>query len=155
MVATLMTLGEKLAEFYLSYDVVDGQKMCREDAVKYFETVYSKGRILYETDNDGNLLGYIDSWRLTFEQFGKFICERKLDVDKEDINHGSVIYLSSITIHPDYRNTEIITLLRNKFFMQNFTGEYFIGHAIRKRHQPIMVHKRKDTYFKFMKGGDE
>jgi hypothetical protein len=132
---------------YENYENWHTKKLPKEEAEKYHKALLQKGRLLYYTDTRG-LAGYVESWRLTFDQLGRIICHEPFFPIQEDINTGDICYLANIWIRPDRRN-DIIKTLKLMFFRQNYICKYFIGHALRKKTQPIKVFTRKQFYDKY------
>jgi ribosomal protein S18 acetylase RimI-like enzyme len=129
---------EKLTKFCRLYDRVQ-----TNDNLEYALSVsYGKGRIII-FEIAGEILGYVESWRINFEQFGRIICHAGFPLDTEDIEHGNICYLANTAIHPDYRDSFVVKWLKERFFEQNEDAEYFVGEAIRKKHQPVKVFKNK------------
>lgn len=131
-------LSARLAEFCRAYDKVQTIK-----GLEYaLDIALAKGRIII-CEFDDKIVGYVETWRITFEQFGRLICKAPFLLDREDIEHGNICYLANTAIHPDYRNSFVVKYLKEKFFEQNSDAEYFVGEALRKKHQPIKVFKNR------------
>ena len=129
---------KNLAEFCRKHDLVQ-----TKDNLEYALSIaLSKGRII-TCEFDGKLLGYVESWRISFEQFGRLICKAGFPLDKEDIEHGNICYLANTAIDPAYRSSFVKKYLKDKFFEQNSDAEYFVGEALRKKHQPVKVFKNR------------
>jgi hypothetical protein len=147
-----MTLAEKLAEFYHKYDTVhEGTNM--ERSTSLFQTLLDKNRIILCTDAAGEIIGYVESWRIDYKQLGWTIChpEYPPNFDNWDIEHGNICYVANTVIHPDYRFKYVYQYLKTEFFRQNFACEFFCGQAYRKRHQPLKVFTRQQFYDKYSK----
>lgn len=103
-----------------------------------------KQRLLY-VEQDGELLGYVESWRINYQQFGRKLCGEPVDIEKEDIETGKICYINNVTIRPDVRKGLTIKLLRNKFYLQNIDAEYVVGERNGKKHRPVKVFKMRDV----------
>jgi len=130
---------DQLINIYLEKENWHEYKLPREEAEKYFKRLIGKGRILWVTDNK-RIVGYVESWRINYEQFGRIICKETFSAYTEDVETGNIAYVANTWIHPDYR-WEVYKILRNKFFNQNKDCEYFVGDARRKRTGLIKVFK--------------
>lgn len=144
---------DQLVEFYYKYDKFQ-EGYLDEDAIRRIYTVLlNKDRLHIYKDNDGKLLGYGESWRISYTQFGRIICGHNLysNLESEDINTGNIAYLANVTIHPEWRGTHVLRMLRNDFFTKNYMCEYFCGTARRKRSQPIKVFTKQQAFTKWVK----
>jgi hypothetical protein len=144
-------LVEQLLYFYYHLDEFQDAYMPQPKAKNFFESMLLRGR-LHVCVVDDVLLGYGESWRINFEQFGRIVCGINLydTLDSEDIEHGNIAYLANVTIHPEHRGTFVIRSLRNDFFLKNKDAEYFVGHAKRKRKtQPWKIFSKQEAYEKW------
>ena len=122
-----------------------------EELRAYFSIVVAKDRIRF-VDDGVKMLGYVESWRITFEQFGRKICHEPILVDKEDIEHGPIAYVANTHILEGYRFGDVYKRLVELFTKQNFSAKYFVGEATRKKHSPVKVFNRKDFLNKIKEG---
>jgi len=107
------------------------------------ENLLNKSRLIY-VENNGELLGYTESWRINYEQFGRRLCGERLDLEKEDIQSGKICYINNVTIRPDARKGLTIKFMRNQFYLQNIDCEYVVGERNGKKHRPVIVLKMRD-----------
>jgi hypothetical protein len=127
---TLTVDLEELLDFTLTHE--------QFQTTKDYAHVKDILRVLLDKDRlilayrDGQIVGYIESWRLSFEQLGRVILDIPFNIESEDIETGEVCFLSNITIHPDHRGGSVMRELRNEFILQNRDASYWIGHAQRK-----------------------
>lgn len=144
-------LVDDIHYFWKHYDPTTIRSISDSQAKEQIQVLLDKGRILGVSDReDGSLLGYVESWRINYEQLGRLICQIPFNVLTEDINNGIICYLANITIHPAHRRSTVIGTLKDKFFLQNAMCEYFVGEAKRKKTQPVKVFTRQEYYNKFM-----
>lgn len=144
-----MITARKLAEFYHAYDPIhEGDNM--EQSTALMQHLLDRNRIIAQLEGD-EIIGFVESWRINFEQLGKTICYPGYAKDFKDwdINNGNICYLSNVVIHPKWRFKEVYKYLKNEFFIQNYACEFFIGQAYRKRHQPLKVFTRQEFYDKY------
>lgn len=137
-------LVNELLRFHYNFDKF--QEDCKMDEIglrQYFEVLIIKNRLTtYERGNQ--LLGYVETWRINFEQFGRILCGCRFAIAPEDINNGNICYVANTTIDPEERFTEVYKHLRRKLFTDNHDAEFFGGIARRKKHQPVKVFKRTE-----------
>jgi len=145
-------LIDQLLEFYYKYDKFQSSYLSEEKARKIFDHLIAKGRV-HHYSSDNALLGYGESIRINYETLGKIICGYNIYgmLDEIDVNQGNIAYLANVTIHPEHRGTVVLKYLRNEFLVKNYSCEYFVGHSLTKKHQPIKVFKRSDAMMKWIK----
>ncbi len=143
---------DQLLDFYFHHDKFQDEYLTEYRAREVYQYLLDKDRLHIFKDNSGELLGYGESWAINFEQFGRIICGQNLykNIEEEDISTGNIAYLANVTIHPDWRGTHVLRMLRNSFFTKNFACDYFVGHAKRKKTQPIKVFTRSQAYQKWV-----
>ena len=143
---------EQLLEFYYKYDTFQEAYLPEERVKRIYQFMLDRNRLhIYQVD--GKLLGYGESWRINYEQFGRIICGHNLykHIEDEDILTGNIAYLANVTIHPNWRNKTVLNILRNDFFTKNYVCDYFVGHAKRKKTQPVKVFTRAIAFQKWCK----
>jgi len=141
----------ELRRFYKDYDKFKNDGQSDDELDRYHRRMLDCDAIRTVLDASGNLLGYVEYWRINFEQFGRLICKAGFNVHEEDIVSGPICYLSNTCIHPEHRRGPVYKTLRTMFFEKNFGAEYFVGEALRKKHQPVKVFKRTDFIKKYLK----
>lgn len=143
---------ENLNDIYFSHEDWQGEKLSSDEITKYHEALIQKGRISVYAPA-GKVLGYVESWRINFEQFGRLVCGETISAYLEDVETGPIAYCANVWVDPEWRQTSVIKFLRTEFFRSNFQCQYFVGHALRKGTQPIKVFKRNDRLVqRFIKG---
>ena len=149
-------LIDQLVEFYYKYDTFQEAYLPEERARQIYQLLLDRDR-LHIYQNAGELLGYGESWRINYEQFGRIICGHNLynHIEDEDISTGNIAYLANVTIHPDWRNKTVLNILRNDFFTKNYSCDYFVGHAKRKKTQPVKVFTRQAAFKKWVNNLEE
>jgi len=145
-----MDLIDELLHFYYVHDLFQKDYLDYEEARKYHEVAVSKGRIHYVSDGV-RLLGYCESWRINFEQFGRIICGLPFNIKNEDIETGKIAYVANVTIHPEHRKSSVIKELTRLFFKSNIGCDFFCGIARRKKHSPVKVFTAQEAYKKWSK----
>lgn len=140
-----MTILEQLVKVYQEEEDYHSVKLSEEESYKYFKKLMDKDRIHTVTSN-GELMGYIESWRVSFEQFGRLICQHTFSAYKEDVETGNIAYLSDIWIRQDERHGITFQILQRSFRKLNKDCEYWVGEARRKKCEPVKVFKRKGIF---------
>jgi ribosomal protein S18 acetylase RimI-like enzyme len=140
---TTVDIIDELLDVYYKNEYWHQNKMPEEEARKYHKKLLEQGNIIPYVDN-GNLLGYVEFWRINFEQFGKIICKVPFSAYLQNVTDGNIAYLANVWINPEFRHSGVIKALKMKFFAANYKCEYFVGEALRKRTQPVKVFKRRD-----------
>lgn len=135
-----MTLLDELVRFYYDYDRFQGTKLTREKVTNTIGVLLDKARIVYYADF-GRVFGYIESYRINYDQFGRIICGQKFDIGTQDIETGPICYLANVTVDPARRGGNTISVLLDRFFAQNRGAEYFVGQANRKKMGLVKVFK--------------
>ena len=137
-----MNLTDQLLEFY-HRETWHETRLPDSDVKNAFEVLFKKGRII-TCIQDGKLLGYGEVWRINFEQFGRIICHVPFHVAEEDIETGNIAYIANVHILEEYRRLGVLENLKNQFMLSHINCDYFVGEALRKKHQPVKVFKRTE-----------
>lgn len=143
-----MNVIEQLIEFHLSEPWQ--KSIPDEELATYFHTLINKSRLI--TLWDGNTLaGYIESWRLTPEQFGRTITSGGISIFDEDIETGNICYVANMSIRPEYRNSDAMKNLRMLFMLQNFNCEFITGTSKHNKSCAVKIFKRQEYWNKYIK----
>lgn len=148
----IKSIPEQLTDIYLNQENWHNKKLSYEQSVSYFDKLLDKKNILIYEVND-EVLGYVEFWRISFEQFGRLVCHERFCADIENTTDGNICYVANTWIHPDYRNGIIYKMLKRRFFVTNYKCDYFVGEALRKKTQPIKVFKKNDLVSRLFKEG--
>lgn len=122
--------------------------MSDEILASYFDNLIKSGNIILYIEND-IVVGYVEFWRINFEQLGRILCGAKFLAESEDITNGSIAYLANVHVIEEHRLKEPIKILKESFFKRNFHCDYFVGEARRKKHQPFKCFSRKEFLKKY------
>lgn len=145
-------IAEQLTNIYFREEWWQSHSMPYEEAIKYHTKLYNQGNIVVYQEDD-KVIGYLEVWRINFEQFGKLVCHEHFSAYHEEINRGNIAYVANTWIQPDKRGGYVYKSLRNLFFRNNFMCNYYVGQALRKKTQPIKVFKKSDLSSKLFKTG--
>jgi len=144
----------KLVEFYRDYNLVpsglnDGE-LCA-----YFIALDHRRNLIVEIDYEFDIIGFIELWRINYEQLGRILVHGMIDARKEDTENGNICFLANLAIRPDHRGDMCLDrLLRNRFFKENYGCEYFCGDSRRRiHHHTFNVYKRSEIMSKYLTEG--
>lgn len=118
------------------------------EALKYFGRLLMNGNIItYVIDDE--LFGFIEFWRISYEQFGRICCNWTLAHD-EDLLNGEIALITRMWINPDLRNGEVFNTLAFTFLDKNKDAKHFATFQHQKKHKPLQVYSREELikYFK-------
>lgn len=133
---------------------VCGDSLNEQEATKYHDYILRNGLCITVEDRDV-LVGYCEFWRLTHEHFSRIICGERLSPLLNDFKTGYIAYVANTYIKLEYRKGKVARLLRDRFFEANKDCVYFVGIALRKKHQPVKVFKREDIFLEKNKSETE
>ena len=135
---------DELIRIYYEEENWHKEKLSRTEAYKYYKKLLEEGRILVYEEL-GEVIGYVESWKINFEQFGRLVCHAPFCAYKEDINSGNISYVANTWIRKDRRRGNVYKALRLGYYRQNSNCEYYVGSALRKKTQPIKVFKKTEA----------
>ena len=115
-----------------------------QEAVEYFERLMMNGNIITYV-KDGELIGFLEAWRINFSQLGRILCGLTLE-HTEDLLHGNVALITRMYIVPDSRNGEVFINMGRQFLDKNKDATHFIAFQSHKNHKPFQVYT-KDQIF--------
>lgn len=113
-----------------------------DEAIQYFERLLMNGNIITYI-RDEELLGFIEFWRISYEQFGRICCNLTLTHD-EDILSGNICLITRMYIIPDLRNAEAFINLGKNLIDKNKECTHFAAMQFNKKHKPLQVYSRSE-----------
>lgn len=116
--------------------------LSHDEAVAYFERLMMNGNIITYV-KDGELLGFCEFWRISYEQFGKICCNLTLPHDSDLVN-GNVCLITRMYIVPDLRNTEVFLSLGKSLIDKNVQCTHFAAMQFEKKHKPVQIYTREE-----------
>jgi hypothetical protein len=140
-----------LTKCYLTQQPWQEFFMPEKDAIDYFGKMIDRGNIIsivYENE----LLGYVESWKINFEQLGRLVCKAPFFTLEENTTDGEICFLANIWINSDYRRGLIFKSMEIEFFKNNSDCEYYCGFALRKGTRPTKVFKKSQLNSKLFTG---
>lgn len=109
---------KQLTFVYKNYEYWHKNKLSDEDSDLYHERLLMQGNILTYIEND-KLIGYVEVWRINFEQLGRLLCEIPFYVFDENITDGNIVYIHNMWISPEHRMS-----LVNKRILKDFFSKF-------------------------------
>jgi len=141
----------KLVEFYRRYNLVESG-LNDKDLENYFYLLDGRGNLIVEHDTLGEVIGFMENWRINYEQLGRIIVHKLIDARVEDTEHGNICFVANLAIHPEHRGLALWKKLHARFLKENFSCEYFSGHSQRKsHHKTFNIYKRNELFLKTTK----
>lgn len=134
------SLLDQLVEFYYTHDAYQEPRLPKHEVTKTIQVLLQKDRIIAYAEL-GEVLGYCEYWRVTFEQLGRMVCHERFDVSQEDIETGPIAVVNNVTIKPCARRSTAIRYLRDQFWNRNADATYYTGEAARKKENLWKVFK--------------
>lgn len=143
---------DQLVQSYYDNEFWHERKLPIGEAFKYHDKLLSDGNIIIYAEL-GIIIGYLEFWRINFEQFGRLVCNAPFSSYLENVKDGNIAYVANIWIDPKFRNSSVIKTLKLLFFKRNYDADYFAGEALRKKTQPVKVFKKEALSSKLFKEG--
>lgn len=138
-----MTIVERLVEIYNEITVESPFKLKGQEALDYFERLLMNGNVITYIQ-DGELLGFIEFWRLSYDQWGR-ICSNLTLTHDEDLIEGPVCLITRMWIKQDLRNGEAFLYLGRIFLDKNKDTTHFAAQQPLKRHKPLQIYSRDEV----------
>ncbi len=143
----------KLVEFYRKYNLVEC-KLSDEEFMAYFIAMDHRKNLIIEWDYEFEVIGFIELWRISYEQLGRIMVHGCIDAREEDTASGNICFLANLAIHPEHRNGPVADLLRRRFFKENYTCSYFCGDSRRRaHHHTFNIYPRTEIMSKYLTEG--
>lgn len=98
----MIDIVRELTNIYLEKEFWHKKKLSIEDSNKYHEKLLMQGNILTYVKDDA-LVGYVEVWRINYEQLGRILCEKPFFVFDENITGGNIAYIHNMWIAPESR----------------------------------------------------
>lgn len=137
-----MNIEQQLTEIYYKEEWWQKNLMPEEEALKYHTKRFNDGNIVCYIEN-GKILGYYEAWCVNFEQWGRMVCGELVGFN-EDVCSGKICVVNNVWIHKDHRRGKVFKALMRDFYKRHHNCDYYVGHALRKKTQPIKVFKKEN-----------
>lgn len=115
--------------------------LAHDETVKYFTRLFMNGNIITYV-KDGELLGFMEYWRITNEQFGRICCNQTLQ-HEEDLINGNVCLITRMWITPTLRNGETFLNMGRELLSKNTTATHYAAMQTQKKHKSLQVYNRE------------
>ncbi len=138
-----MSIIDQLTRIYEKLEWWHRQKLSTEDANDYHERLLLNGNILTYVV-DGELVGYLEFWLISYEQFGRLVCGKNIATDTEDILGGNIALINNMWVDENHRSGAAFEILAAQFLSRCKTAEFYVAFRRVKRHQPIQVYTRDE-----------
>ena len=144
---------DHLVRVYYEEETWHKTRMPKEEAVKYHRKMYEDGCILVYRELNV-VLGYIEVWRINFEQFGRLICKHPFSSYLEDVRNGNIAYVANTWVDKKFRGGSVMKMLSIMFFAKHYDADYFVGERMEKKSQPVKVFNRAQLQSKLFTIGE-
>lgn len=114
-------------------------RLSEEEAEKYFRCLLDKGNI-YTATKGGQLVGYIEYFKITEEQVKRIISGRGFHIGEEDITSGDICFVQDVWIDKNYRGKEIWKELKNGLFERTKGCRLYIGEEQNTGKVKVRIH---------------
>lgn len=138
-----MSIIKQLTAVYHNLEWWHKQKLSTEDSDAYHERLLLNGNILTYVVK-GELIGYLEFWLISHEQFGRLVCGQSIATDAENILDGNIALINNMWISEDHRSGAAFEILAAQFLSRCKTAEFYVAFRRVKRHQPIQVYTRSE-----------
>ena len=116
--------------------------LSEQEATEYFERLMMNGNIITYV-KDGELLGFLEFWRISPEIFGKVTLGLPIS-HETDLNNGEICLITRMYIVPDLRNAETFITMGREFLARNADATHFVALQQHKHHKPIQIYSRDE-----------
>ena len=143
----MLTILKQLIKIYKELHK-DAMALSKEELEIYYTKMLKDNRIEYILENR-EVVGFMESWRLDYEQLGRVVCWKDFNAMKENIKDGKIVYICDVWVKKTKRDGIIFNIL-----LKNFENSNKDGHScLSRRHggKYIRVYN-KENALKLNKG---
>lgn len=119
----MLNIIKSLTFIYLNCETWHKNKLSEADANVYHERLINQGNILTYVE-DGILIGYVEVWRINYDQLGRILCEVPFYVFDENITNGNIAYIHNMWIKPEHRMNLVKRKILKEFFNKFASCEF-------------------------------
>ena len=117
-------------------------KMTIKEAKKYHNRLLkSRNIICYE--EDGELLGYFELWKVTPKQLNVIISNNGFSAYHENVNDGNIAYLANLWIKPNMRKSHVYKMLKIMWFNHTKSCSHYSGEEVKRNNRLRMFKSRR------------
>lgn len=113
------------------------------EALRYFTHLLNKGNIIYQQDSEGNVIGFLEFYKINYDQFRKLAENKSFPVLEENISDGPICWVSDLWIDEKYRLNSVGKNLKARLFNAAKSCEYFAGREQGLNKISIRLNKRR------------
>jgi len=135
-------IARQLTRIYLDEEDWHDEKLSKPEAIRYHKRLIEKGSIIQCTCGK-RLVGYIEVWKVNFEQFGRLVCNTPFSAVEEDVENGNIGWVGNIWVEPEYRHKGVFKAMRKEFIKMCKTCDYYAGRALTKDGKVKLFNRRK------------
>ncbi len=139
-----MDITEQLVQIYKD-EVRPYGTLTELEARRYYNKMVAHGRIHLYMDSS-YIAGFIESWRLDYEQLGRVVCWSDFNALEEDVTNGDIAYISDIWIRDYKRGTGVTKILIDMFKNANRDAEYYVSRRHKNKVKYIRVYDKLTGY---------
>ena len=126
-----MNIIDQLVKIYQDNELGNYGLLTDLETERYYSNMLATGRLQTIVDHN-NLVGFIESWRVNFEQLGRIVCWTNFSALKEDVTKGEVAWISDIWVSKYRRGDgEITKQLIEMFKEANQDASYFLSQRVK------------------------
>jgi len=133
-----MSLIDQLVRIYHEEKLWSKSVLSKEESIEYYKEILKKGKLIYHLQND-NIVGFIEWHNLNDDQFVRFIHNKEFHIAEEDIDSGSICYITSVWVKNGHRY--VYRILRDRLLETNKACELFAGKEL-KRNNRLRMFRR-------------
>lgn len=128
-----MKIHEQITDVYFSHEDWHVARLTRHKANEYHERLIMQGNIITVIENNA-LIGYVEVWKIDYEQLGRLFCELPFDPSDENINDGTVAYIANLWCDPAKRSNQINSRLFQEFIARFKDCDFVAGRRTNRNH---------------------
>lgn len=133
---------EQLTFNYIHNENWHKNKLSEIEANKYHERLLMQGNIITYVI-DGELKGYLEFYRINYEQLGRIVCGLALN-HTEDLLTGNIAFINRMWVKQELRNTSVFNIIGNEFLSKNHNAHIFATMQHHKHHKPFQIYTREE-----------
>jgi hypothetical protein len=140
----------KLVKFYRAH-CIPGSALSDDALCAYFIALDHRKNLIVELDLEQEIIGFIELWRINYEQLGRIMVHGLIDAREENTTDGELCFLANLAIHPSHYRGPVADLLRRRFFKENYTCSFFCGDSRRRaHHHTFNIYPRTEIMSKYL-----
>ena len=122
-----MNIVIQLLNIYYTQELWHNKYLPLPEAIRYYNHLLNKGNLIYQTDDKGEIMGYLEFFKIDYDQFRKLAENKGFPVLEENISDGNICWISDVFIDEKHRNNSVYKNLKGSLFNAAKNCEYFAG----------------------------